>query len=110
MHSAVQQGAIALLRQRHGVNVFLTIRIQPQIALVRASACIRNVVTSLPSACFLSFILGRRAMPVGARWSGGMSRRVVQAEANLLSAFALMIASTLGVGLPMALVIIWICS
>jgi hypothetical protein len=35
---------------------------------------------------------------------------MVQAETNLLSAFALTIASTLGVGLPMALVIIWICS
>jgi hypothetical protein len=39
-----------------------------------------------------------------------MSRREVQAEANLLSAFALMIGGALGAGLPMALVIIWICS
>jgi hypothetical protein len=49
-------------------------------------------------------------MPVGALWSGGMSRRAVQAEENLLSALALMIANVLGVGLPMALLIIWICS
>jgi hypothetical protein len=39
-----------------------------------------------------------------------MSRRVVQAEANLLSAFAMTIAGTLGIGLPMAMLIIWICS
>jgi hypothetical protein len=39
-----------------------------------------------------------------------MSRREVQAEENLLSAFVLMIGGALGVGLPMALVIIWICS
>jgi hypothetical protein len=39
-----------------------------------------------------------------------MPRREVQAEDNLLSAFALMIADALGVGLPMALVIIWVCS
>jgi hypothetical protein len=49
-------------------------------------------------------------MPVGARWSNGMSRRVVQAEVNLLSAFALTIAGTLGVAFPMALLIIWVCS
>jgi hypothetical protein len=54
--------------------------------------------------------LGNGLMPVGARWSNGMSRREVQAEENLLSAFVLMIGGALGVGLPMALVIIWICS
>jgi hypothetical protein len=56
----------------------------------------------------LSF--GRRAWLVGARWSCGMSRRGVQVEDNLLSAFALTIGGALGVGLPMALVIIWVCS
>jgi hypothetical protein len=54
--------------------------------------------------------LGDGLMPVGARWSNGMSRRVVQAEVNLLSAFALTIAGTLGVAFPMALLIIWVCS
>lgn len=49
-------------------------------------------------------------MPVGARWSNGMSTREMQADANLLSAFAMMIVGALGAGLPMALVIIWLCS
>jgi hypothetical protein len=39
-----------------------------------------------------------------------MSGREIQADDNLLSAFALMIGGALGVGLPMALVIIWVCS
>lgn len=39
-----------------------------------------------------------------------MSVRELQAGANLLSAFALMIGSAFGIGLPMALVIIWVCS
>jgi hypothetical protein len=39
-----------------------------------------------------------------------MSGREAQAEANLLLAFALMIGGALGVALPMALVIIWVCS
>jgi hypothetical protein len=64
----------------------------------------------VPTPLFLSFILGRRAMPVGARWSNGMSGRQMQAEPNLLSAFAMMIGGALGVGLPMALLIIWLCS
>jgi hypothetical protein len=34
----------------------------------------------------------------------------VQADANLLSAFAMMIGGALGVALPMTIVIIWICS
>jgi hypothetical protein len=46
----------------------------------------------------------------GARWSNGMSGHEVQADANLLSAFALMIGGALGVALPMTIVIIWICS
>jgi hypothetical protein len=36
--------------------------------------------------------------------------REVQAETNLLAAFVLMIGGAVGAGLPMALVIIWICS
>jgi hypothetical protein len=39
-----------------------------------------------------------------------MSRREIPLEDNLLSAFALTIGGVLGVGLPMALVIIWVCS
>jgi hypothetical protein len=39
-----------------------------------------------------------------------MSRREVQVEDSFLSAFALTIGGALGVGLPMALVIIWVCS
>jgi hypothetical protein len=39
-----------------------------------------------------------------------MSKRLTQPEANLLPAFALMIVGALGVGLPMALAIIWVCS
>jgi hypothetical protein len=39
-----------------------------------------------------------------------MSRHEAQAEDNLLSAFALTIGGALGVGLPMTLVIIWLCS
>ncbi len=39
-----------------------------------------------------------------------MYSREVQADENLLSAFALMIGGALVVGVPMALVIIWVCS
>jgi hypothetical protein len=40
----------------------------------------------------------------------GMSRRELDADGNLLSAFALMIVGALGIGLPVALLIIWICA
>jgi hypothetical protein len=39
-----------------------------------------------------------------------MSGREIQADDNLLSALASMIGGALGVGLPIALVIIWVCS
>ena len=39
-----------------------------------------------------------------------MSGREIQADANLLSAIAMMIVGALGAGLPMALVIIWLCA
>jgi hypothetical protein len=39
-----------------------------------------------------------------------MSRREFKAETNLLSAFALVIGGALSIGLPMTLVIIWVCS
>jgi hypothetical protein len=49
-------------------------------------------------------------MPVGALWSNDMSLHELQSAENLLSALALMIGGALAIGLPMALVIIWICS
>ncbi len=39
-----------------------------------------------------------------------MSLRDVNSEPNLLSEFALTIVAALGLGLPMAYLIIWICS
>ncbi len=39
-----------------------------------------------------------------------MSLRDVDSEPNLLSEFALTIVAALGLGLPMAYLIIWICS
>jgi hypothetical protein len=50
------------------------------------------------------------AYGAGARWSNGMSGNEEQADANLLSAFALTIGSAVGVALPLTIVIIWICS
>lgn len=49
-------------------------------------------------------------MSAGGLMENGMSRRELHADGNLLSAFALMIAGALGIGLPMALLIIWICA
>ena len=46
----------------------------------------------------------------GVSWSNGVSGREFQAAANVLSAFALTIGGALGAGLPMALLIIWLCS
>ena len=43
-------------------------------------------------------------------WSGDMSGRAIRSDANLLSAFALMIGGALSVGLPLTLVIIWLCA
>jgi hypothetical protein len=40
----------------------------------------------------------------------GMSGQELQADANLLSAFALMIGGALGVALPLTIAIIWVCS
>jgi len=39
-----------------------------------------------------------------------MSGNKEQAEANLLSAFALMVGGALGAAVPMTIVIIWLCS
>jgi hypothetical protein len=39
-----------------------------------------------------------------------MTGRELQYEGNLLSAFASMIGGAIGIGLPLALLIIWVCS
>jgi hypothetical protein len=39
-----------------------------------------------------------------------MSDRAAKPDGNLLSAFALMIGGTVGISLPITLVIIWICA
>jgi len=49
-------------------------------------------------------------MLVGARWSNDMFPHGLQYAENLFSALALVIGGALAIGLPMALVIIWICS
>jgi hypothetical protein len=54
--------------------------------------------------------LGRRAMPEAAQWSNDMVGREVTTDRNLLSAFVMIIGGALGIGLPMTLVIVWICS
>jgi hypothetical protein len=77
---------------------------------VRAGAEVFGNVSELVLTATWLDIIGRRAMPVGAQWSNGMSRREVQADANLVSAVGLIIGGTLGIGLPVTLVIIWICS
>lgn len=50
------------------------------------------------------------AYGAGLPWSNGMSGHEVQADANFLSAFAIMIGGALGVAFPMTIVIVWICS
>jgi hypothetical protein len=49
-------------------------------------------------------------MGLGLDGATAMSGHEVQADANLLSAFALMIGGAFSVALPMTIVIIWICS
>jgi hypothetical protein len=39
-----------------------------------------------------------------------MLGREVQADPNLLSAFAMILGGAVGIGLPVTLVIIWVCS
>jgi hypothetical protein len=39
-----------------------------------------------------------------------MSGRAAQCDRNFLSAFALMIGGAFAVGLPLAVVIVWICA
>jgi hypothetical protein len=95
-------------KERYCVNHFLTANHSVFGCFGLGKRCVR--VELVPTPAFLSFILGRRAMPVGARWSNGMSGRPMQAEPNLVLAFALTIASAVGVGLPMALLIILLCS
>jgi hypothetical protein len=49
-------------------------------------------------------------MGLGLEGATAMSGHEVQADANLLSAFVLMIGGALGAALPLTIVIIWICS
>jgi hypothetical protein len=44
------------------------------------------------------------------RWSNGMTRSELEADANPLAAFVLMIGGALGAAVPMTVLIIWICS
>ena len=46
----------------------------------------------------------------GGSWRDGMTERELRFEGNLLSAFASMIGGAIGVGVPLALLIIWLCS
>jgi hypothetical protein len=63
---------------------------------MRIESCHRFV----PAAAFFEFRGGETSMLAGKAGP----------EANLLSAFALAIVGALAAGLPMALVIIWVCS
>jgi hypothetical protein len=92
-----------------GVNLFLTLSFQPWIALVPASASICHylLVRTLALLIVHPWATGDAR---GGSWSNGMSGRELRAEDNLLSAFALMIGGAFGVGLPMTLLIIWLCS
>jgi hypothetical protein len=68
-------------------------------------------ITACPKSQFFDrSSLGDGASSSGAQWSNVMSSRELRAEDNLLSAFALMIGGALGVGVPVALIIIWLCS
>jgi hypothetical protein len=73
-----------------GINLLLTIRAEPALDSF-----------SLP--CAAGAARGQSMEQV-------MSGRQLQAGADLLSAFAIMIGGAFGVGLSMALVIIWVCS
>jgi len=67
-------------------------------------------MTACPVGFFQSFIFRGMGSACGGSWSHGMLLRELQAGASLLSAFAAMIGGAVGVGLPMALIIIWVCS
>jgi hypothetical protein len=92
----------------HRVNPFLTMKGSPSDGSGKTT--LEIITTSNGSFPELVGRWGRRAMPVGAQWSHGMSVPELRAGVNLLSAFALTIGGALGVGLPMTLVIIWVCS
>ena len=66
--------------------------------------------SSGPVNLFLIMRIHLALVGLGLDGSNGMSGHEVQADANLLSAFAMMIGGALGVALPMTIVIIWICS
>ena len=82
-------------------------RIQPRVYVGK---CFGNVSDLVPMATFSIVHHWARGNARGAPWSNGMSGREVQADVNVLSAFALMIGGALGIGLPITLIIIWVCS
>lgn len=46
----------------------------------------------------------------GGSWSNSMSGRELRSEGNLLSGFASMIGGAIGIGIPLALLLIWLCA
>jgi len=82
-------------------------RIQPRVYVGK---CFGNVSDLVPMATFSIVHHWATGDARGAPWSNGMSGREVQADVNVLSAFALMIGGALGIGLPLTLIIIWVCS
>jgi hypothetical protein len=66
--------------------------------------------TSFDTVNLLLTMHSHLACGAGARWSNSMSGNEEQADANLLSAFALTIGGAVGIALPLTIVIIWICS
>ena len=86
---------------------------------VIASLCIdlthdAEYVVGLPRAKRMPIKSRRRFVPAGGFFTSGGETSMVagkaQPEAKLLSAFALAIFGALAAALPMALVIIWVCS
>jgi hypothetical protein len=106
-------GAPYLFRWRRGEIVSWDQPFFDPIRLPWRGISINHSLTMCPQAQndLGSFILGRRANARGGSMEQtAMSGREMQADANLLSAIAMMIGGALGAGLPMALVIIWLCA
>jgi hypothetical protein len=80
------------------LNPIFTIFIHPDLA--SEAYAYRKPPPFPPGGGFFEFRGGETSMLAGK----------AQSEANLLSAFALAIVGALAAGLPIALVIIWVCS
>ena len=66
-------------------------------------------MSAISIACFLIVHpLGNEQRSWGALWSSIMSGR--EFETDLLSAFVSTVGTTFGVALPLAVLIIWVCS